>query len=320
MPLTPIVWNGRLFLFWLQDHQDRAAPAQLRRRASRPATSQGLELATGRSAGLHQHLGTSQSRGIDQCLAVLHWSEFYNGKWQPTEDIGRSTGRPIIGSFAADDRIFDVTATCCRLDPDSTCRAIRTRYGPVQSCLRTPWSWPSLRRCRTSRSGRLRAATTRTACRCGSMTSICGISRWSDESRSRPSRRTRCVLRPRSSLHRRANTSGTLSISYITYAAGNVSTTVDTNNAHPVRPRRRAMSNRSRAWPTPGMRRSSTRTGATCSTSPLAETYYTIWRLRPASGGSTARPAWSARSARFRRCCCRADRFRSRRQSPSARP
>ena len=97
MPLTPIVWNGRLFLFWLKVlKQSPIAPGSLPQpdptTASKALTSANLgDLA---SAGP----STAQAATKVNVTAVLCWTEFYNGKWQPTKtsDINRPAS---LGSF-----------------------------------------------------------------------------------------------------------------------------------------------------------------------------------------------------------------------------
>jgi Neuraminidase-like domain len=79
LPLTPIVWNGRLFLFWLrilkQAQQSPPATAGLRQG---PVS----EFELSNLAALTEANQTQNQVAIS---AVLCWSEYYNGKWQPTK-------------------------------------------------------------------------------------------------------------------------------------------------------------------------------------------------------------------------------------------
>jgi hypothetical protein len=88
MPITPIVWNGRLFLFWLKILKQ--APDQ-----SGSNGGAGSFLPDGNISQLD--LGTlkanvqNAAQAQIQIQAVLYWSEYYNGKWQSTKtsDIKR---------------------------------------------------------------------------------------------------------------------------------------------------------------------------------------------------------------------------------------
>ncbi len=85
-PVAPVVWNGRLLLFWLRILKQ--APPDLRNPFNR--------------AGLLTSL-TTNDINLDPpkaaAQAVLCWSEYYNGKWQPTKtsDVDHPAG---LGSFA----------------------------------------------------------------------------------------------------------------------------------------------------------------------------------------------------------------------------
>jgi peptidoglycan hydrolase-like protein with peptidoglycan-binding domain len=87
MPITPIVWNGRLFLFWL-----KIMKTVQPQRADLSQTGN-PHLQTDNLSSLHlsdmqdfaQASTQSQGQGTTSVHAVLCWSEFYNGKWQPTK-------------------------------------------------------------------------------------------------------------------------------------------------------------------------------------------------------------------------------------------
>ena len=90
-PVTPFVWKGRTFLFWVrilkQPPMDGPAPIN-----APPETSLGF---------LQRSQVTIASPEI-RVQAVLCWSEYYNGKWQPTKtsDINNPAD---LGSFKPQD-------------------------------------------------------------------------------------------------------------------------------------------------------------------------------------------------------------------------
>ena len=95
-PIIPVVWNDRLFIFWLRIlKQTPIDPDAMPAPSKDPTTLGSLTLGGLQSA--------SQSNAKTQLItvqAVLNWSEYYNGKWQPvkTSDINRPT---TIGTFSA---------------------------------------------------------------------------------------------------------------------------------------------------------------------------------------------------------------------------
>lgn len=78
-PVVPVVWNRRLFLFWLRTV---LAPPQ-------PATPQPGSDDTSVGGLARQSRDSSNTRV--PVNAILCWSEYYNGKWQPakTSDVDR---------------------------------------------------------------------------------------------------------------------------------------------------------------------------------------------------------------------------------------
>jgi peptidoglycan hydrolase-like protein with peptidoglycan-binding domain len=111
LPVTPVLWNGRLLVFWLKiTKQTPVAPALVPSADPTPVGS--------------MHLGDIQSEagasGAVQTevtvLATLCWSELYNGKWQPTKtsDLNRPT---VVGSYAAGDNSFEADRSWLRLEP-----------------------------------------------------------------------------------------------------------------------------------------------------------------------------------------------------------
>ena len=104
MPLTPIVWNGRLFLFWLKIlKQTSVDPSSM----PPPLSPPNVNTSTATLASVHlDDLNTGlQSNATAQAKipvsAVLCWSEYYNGKWRQTKtsDLKRPTS--ITGPFPA---------------------------------------------------------------------------------------------------------------------------------------------------------------------------------------------------------------------------
>ena len=88
-PVVPYVWNGRLLLFWLQIHQ---ASAPTRRAAPRPATQPNRPWPTCGSASSATRSAQAATTQIsEQVSAVLCFSEYYNGKWQPAKTSDTTT-------------------------------------------------------------------------------------------------------------------------------------------------------------------------------------------------------------------------------------
>jgi hypothetical protein len=95
-PVIPVVWKGRLLLFWLKILQDsKVDPGEM------PTTVSGTDGALG---GLSLgSLKRDAKAGAQQVVkvtvkAILAWSEYYNGKWQParTSDVNRAVK---VGDF-----------------------------------------------------------------------------------------------------------------------------------------------------------------------------------------------------------------------------
>jgi hypothetical protein len=82
MPLTPIVWNNRLLLFWLRILKNQsAAPA-----VGQPSSgASGTGPISGWQMGdINSYTASAANSAAANVTvkAVLCWSEFYNGKWQ----------------------------------------------------------------------------------------------------------------------------------------------------------------------------------------------------------------------------------------------
>jgi hypothetical protein len=103
MPLTPIVWNNRLMMFWLRIHKvQSAAPA-----IGQPSSgSSGQGAISGWQMGdVSAYAGSAASgAGSITITAVLCWSEFYNGKWQDmkTSDVDDPVTLNIPNASALD--------------------------------------------------------------------------------------------------------------------------------------------------------------------------------------------------------------------------
>jgi len=98
LPLTPVIWNGRLFLFWLKAVKQQAAPAPF---PQTPTNNDVFSnLTTQKSQQNAQDNINLQTLGASLTIGgVLCWTEFYNNKWQPTKtsDVNRPT---LIGQYS----------------------------------------------------------------------------------------------------------------------------------------------------------------------------------------------------------------------------
>jgi hypothetical protein len=119
MPLTPIVWNGRLFLFWLKILK-QTSPQSANLPSSGSSHPQQGDNVAGLSLGAVQTFAQASSQAQQNEVivqAVLCWSEFYSGKWQPTKtsDVNRPT---MVGIFpATGPHAFDPDRSIMRLIP-----------------------------------------------------------------------------------------------------------------------------------------------------------------------------------------------------------
>ncbi len=96
MPLTPIVWNGRLFLFWVK---------ALKQAAPQPANTGSLSgtVANYQIGDMQSYAAAAQqAQNTISVSATLCWAEYYNGAWQPTKtsDVNRPAS---LGSFPVTD-------------------------------------------------------------------------------------------------------------------------------------------------------------------------------------------------------------------------
>lgn len=95
-PVIPVVWKGRLLLFWLKILQDtKVNPDEMPTTVSEDVALGGLLL-----SDVKEDAKASAQQVVKVTVKViLAWSEYYNGKWQParTSDVNRAIN---IGNFA----------------------------------------------------------------------------------------------------------------------------------------------------------------------------------------------------------------------------
>ncbi|HEX5271715.1 MAG TPA: neuraminidase-like domain-containing protein [Gemmataceae bacterium] len=96
-PVSPVVWNDRLLVFWLK--VVKQTPSDV---STLPAPSNDSTHLADQTIGSLQSAGRSGAAGQTEVIvqAILCWSEYCNGKWQPmkTSDPNRPT---TIGAYAA---------------------------------------------------------------------------------------------------------------------------------------------------------------------------------------------------------------------------
>ena len=130
MPITPMVWNERLMLFWLK----------ISKTTTPKPVPPGTQLTDGNTSNSNvnnmslddfQQFGAAgsslQTQGNVTVSAVLCWSEYYNGKWQPqkSSDVNRPA---VLGTFNTDgDSSFDAIRNLVQIVPSR----VATTYAPV---------------------------------------------------------------------------------------------------------------------------------------------------------------------------------------------
>ena len=119
MPITPIVWNGRLFLFWLKVlKQAQPRPADLSSPAPLCRTATLASLTAERSPKLFAGAArTPRARDPFSVQAVLCWTEFYNGKWQPTKTSDVNRPRPSAAFDHTGPGSFEASRDLVRIVP-----------------------------------------------------------------------------------------------------------------------------------------------------------------------------------------------------------
>lgn len=73
-PVAPVVWRGRLLLFWLSVHEEGEPEPD-----GSSGSDDDTRLTNARLSQLKETSGEARTR----VTLTLHWSEYYNGKWQP---------------------------------------------------------------------------------------------------------------------------------------------------------------------------------------------------------------------------------------------
>jgi Neuraminidase-like domain/Putative peptidoglycan binding domain/Salmonella virulence plasmid 28.1kDa A protein len=98
-PVTPFVWNNRLLLFWLRILKQTPTDPSQSENQSAPANDVTFSNSTKLSEVKNASMTSAAQAGSPITVqAVLCWSEYHNGKWQPTKtsDMNRPT---TIGAF-----------------------------------------------------------------------------------------------------------------------------------------------------------------------------------------------------------------------------
>ncbi len=101
-PVIPVVWNDRLFLFWLRIIKQAPLDATKMAASLGPTDDKNQEktLANVKPSEVKDSAKKDATANTKITVqAVLCWSEYYNGKWQPTKtsDINKPTE---VGSFS----------------------------------------------------------------------------------------------------------------------------------------------------------------------------------------------------------------------------
>lgn len=116
-PVIPVVWRGRLFVFWLgvlQKGLESQEPP-----TTAPDDSKLVDLEAGQLSGSVE----------TQVEATLYWSERYNGTWQParSSDVNRAL---VVGSFPpAGADAFDRRELHLDVDESEDALRLHVRYG-----------------------------------------------------------------------------------------------------------------------------------------------------------------------------------------------
>ncbi|MEG3861256.1 neuraminidase-like domain-containing protein [Microcoleus sp. herbarium12] len=114
-PVIPVVWNDRLFLFWLRIIKQ--APLDTSKTASSPVPEDNTELAKVNLGQVKKSVRNDANTSTKVTVqAVLCWSEYYNGKWQPTKtsDINKPTfvrDFNVAGEHTFDRSTLNLTVT-----------------------------------------------------------------------------------------------------------------------------------------------------------------------------------------------------------------
>ena len=121
MPLTPIVWNERLFLFWLriiksQPSAAAGAPAVGSTNASDPVANWTLSPNGGGGGNVNDYAKSASSAAAGVNIgAVLCWSECLNGQWTDMKTSDLSRPADLKYSTTANDRSFELDRNRIRI-------------------------------------------------------------------------------------------------------------------------------------------------------------------------------------------------------------
>jgi hypothetical protein len=120
MPITPMVWNGRLMVFWLKINKTttpQPVPAGTQLTGGNKSTSNINDMSLDDFQQYGAAGSSRQTQGNVTVSAVLCWSEYYNGKWQPqkSSDVNRPA---VLGSFdTGGDHSFDAIRNLAQIVP-----------------------------------------------------------------------------------------------------------------------------------------------------------------------------------------------------------
>lgn len=141
MPITTVVWNGRLMLFWLKITK-KTTPQPVQSGTTLTHNRKSSDPITGMSLDDFQQFGTTgsgqQKKSNVTVSAVLCWSEFYNGKWQPQKSS--DVNRPAllgVGYDTEGDGSFDVIRNLIQIVPTRVAQSFEAYglKGTVQNTL-----------------------------------------------------------------------------------------------------------------------------------------------------------------------------------------
>jgi ABC toxin N-terminal region/Neuraminidase-like domain/Putative peptidoglycan binding domain len=111
MPITPIVWNGRLLLFWLK--VTKTSTPQFAQSSPSLTNTSVTSLTLDDLSSYGQTAAKQQTQNNVTVSAILCWSEYYNGKWQPqkSSDVSRPTKIDAFntGDFDPDRNLLQIT-------------------------------------------------------------------------------------------------------------------------------------------------------------------------------------------------------------------
>jgi hypothetical protein len=127
-PVMPVVWNGRVLLFWLRILQQTPPNTSTNSNVDLDGQLTGSTL-----RDLNAFLGDASSQPVTM-QAVLCWSEYYNGKWQPikTSDHNLPT---TLGQFpSAGPYVFNRSRVVLGAYPTSDGQALYLFIGGYSTC------------------------------------------------------------------------------------------------------------------------------------------------------------------------------------------